>query len=72
VQRLTYGPFGRTQKNTGSVDFARHRFTGQKEDPETELYFYQARYDTPAPDRFLTRIRWSPTPAIPGGWSGSP
>jgi RHS repeat-associated protein len=61
VQRLTYRPWGETQSNTGTVDFDQRRFTGQEQDPETGLYFYQARYYHPELGRFL-----SPDPLVPG------
>ncbi len=65
VQRLTYLPFGETHSNSGSVDFHQRRYTGQEQDPETGLYFYQARYYNPVLGRFL-----SPDPVVPG--AGNP
>ncbi len=60
VQRLTYLPFGETHSNQGSVDFHQRRYTGQEQDPETGLYFYNARYYNPALGRFI-----SPDPIVP-------
>ncbi len=60
VQRLTYLPFGETHTNAGSVDFYQYRFTDQEQDPETGLYFYQARYYNPVLGRFI-----SPDPLVP-------
>ncbi len=65
VQRLTYLPFGETHTNTGSVDFDQRRFTGQEQDPETGLYFYQARYYNPALGRFISPDSIVPEPGNP-------
>ncbi len=65
VQRLTYTPFGETFSNVGSVDFEQHRFTGQEQDPETGLYFYQARYYNPVLGRFLSPDAIVPHPRKP-------
>ena len=53
-------PYGETHTNQGSVDFDQRRFTGQIQDPETGLYFYNARYYNPALGRFI-----SPDPIVP-------
>jgi RHS repeat-associated protein len=45
---------GETFSNTGSVDFEKYRYTGQEEDPETELYYYHARYYNPSFGRFIS------------------
>ncbi len=65
VQRLTYLPFGETSTNVGSADFHDRRYTGQRLDPETGLYFYEARYYHPALGRFI-----SPDAIVPG--AGNP
>lgn len=46
----TYGPYGETENVTGSP----FRFTGRRLDAETGLYYYRARYYSPAQGRFLS------------------
>ena len=46
----TYAPFGQAGEGDGGFPF---RFTGQKLDPETGLYYYKARYYDPELGRFL-------------------
>ena len=65
VQRLTYLPFGETHSNQGSVDFHSRRYTGQELDPETGLYFYNARYYNPTLGRFLSPDSIVPEPGNP-------
>jgi RHS repeat-associated protein len=65
VQRLTYRPFGETQSTQGSADFLQHRFTGQELDPETGLYFYNARYYNPVLGRFISPDSIVPEPGNP-------
>jgi RHS repeat-associated protein len=52
VQETYYFPFGGTRLNTGNV--VKHRYTGQEEDPETGLYYYNARYYDPILARFIS------------------
>ena len=46
---ITYDPFGNSA-STGGVPF---KYTGRRLDPETGLYYYRARYYSPALGRFL-------------------
>ena len=50
VDAHTYSPFGQAGEGDGGFPF---RFTGQKLDPETGLYYYKARYYDPELGRFL-------------------
>jgi len=45
-QLLEYTPYGGVQLNQGSIDLS-HKFTGQRLDDTTGLYFYNARYYDP-------------------------
>ena len=65
VRRLTYKPFWETVSNTGSVDFEKHRFTGQELEPETGLYFYNARYYNPVLGRLISPDSIVPEPGDP-------
>jgi len=49
-ERHTYSPYGVAGINNAGFPF---RFTGQKLDPETGLYYYKARYYDPDTGRFL-------------------
>lgn len=49
LNRYNYGPFGETTSLTGTT----FGFTGQRYDTETGLYYYKARYYSPALGRFL-------------------
>jgi RHS repeat-associated protein len=53
VQELTYGPFGEAITTEGASPL-RHKYTGQEEDPEIGLYYYNARYYDPAIGRFIS------------------
>ncbi len=52
VQETYYYPFGGTRLNTGNV--VKHKYTGQEEDTETGLYYYNARYYDPMLGRFIS------------------
>ena len=51
VDRYTYSSYGKSG-DEGNAGFP-FRFTGQKLDPETGLYYYKARYYSPNLGRFL-------------------
>jgi len=53
VEEIHYYPFGQTRLNSGSVNL-HHKYTGQEEDAETGLYYYNARYYDPAIGRFIS------------------
>ena len=48
--KYTYSPFGVSGTNNTGIPF---RYTGQRLDPETGLYYYKARYYDPETGRFL-------------------
>ena len=52
VDTFTYSPYGVDGSQAGTTGFP-FRFTGQKLDPETGLYYYKARYYDPETGRFL-------------------
>lgn len=64
VQRLDYTPYGTVWRNDGSRDFE-HKFTGQRLDPETNLYYYKARYYDPHLGRFIQPDTIVKTPGDP-------
>ena len=49
-EKFTYSPYGVSGESTTGLPF---RYTGQKLDPETGLYYYKARYYDPEEGRFL-------------------
>ena len=49
-EKFTYSPYGVSGESTTGYPF---RYTGQKLDPETGLYYYKARYYDPEEGRFL-------------------
>jgi RHS repeat-associated protein len=53
VRTTTYQPFGSTYQTSGTQD-ADQKFTGQRLDDTTGLYYYGARYYDPAMGRFIT------------------
>ena len=50
TEKFTYSPYGVSGESTTGLPF---RYTGQKLDPETGLYYYKARYYDPEEGRFL-------------------
>ncbi len=53
IQSISYKPFGETFEVTGT-SFIRNKYTGQEEDAESNLYFYNARYYDPLLGRFAS------------------
>ncbi|MDA8163109.1 MAG: RHS repeat-associated core domain-containing protein [Desulfobacteraceae bacterium] len=53
VEEIHYYPFGQVLSKTGSAN-VKYEFTGQEADPETGLYYYNARYYDPALSRFIS------------------
>ncbi len=53
VQQMDYGPYGTTARQSGSAKRPQ-RFTGQRFDADTALYFYQARYYDAQLGRFIS------------------
>ncbi len=64
VEHTEYRPYGSVSVNTGSVDVA-HKFTGQRDDASTGLYFYHARYYAPDLGRFIQADTIVQAPADP-------
>ena len=64
VQLDEYDPWGKVSRSDGNVD-AEHRFTGQKLDPESGLYYYGARYYDPDLARFVSPDTIVPAPGDP-------
>lgn len=53
VRATRYMPFGGTYQSSGTVDSS-FKFTGQRLDADSDLYYYGARYYDPILGRFLT------------------
>ncbi|MEW5745519.1 MAG: RHS repeat-associated core domain-containing protein [Nitrospirota bacterium] len=64
VQETYYYPYGGVRSNVGSVNL-KHKFTGQEEDAETGLYYYNARYYDPVLARFISPDTIVPNPRDP-------
>ncbi|MFA6486189.1 MAG: CARDB domain-containing protein [Candidatus Magasanikbacteria bacterium] len=58
VAEYEYEPFGATMGYAGTYD-TNYLFTGQEFDPESELYYYNARYYNPTLGRFISRDKSS-------------
>ena len=61
VSEIAYKPYGEVLRKDASgnpastgPDFLRHKYTGQEDDPETGLMYYDARYYDPGIGRFIT------------------
>jgi RHS repeat-associated protein len=61
-----YMPFGLDRYTTGSLNTA-YRFTGQRIEDNTDLYFYQSRWYDPVVGRFLQADSIVPEPGNPQG-----
>lgn len=53
VEEAYYLPFGATMTDTGAVSVS-HKYTSQEYDPESGLYYYNARYYNPVLARFIS------------------
>lgn len=54
IKRIEYAPFGDKRAELGIYNNIKNRFTGQYEDEESDLYYYQQRYYDPILSRFIT------------------
>ena len=54
IKSIEYLPFGEKRTQSGSYNVVKNRFTGQYEDEESDLYYYQQRYYDPTLSRFIT------------------
>jgi RHS repeat-associated protein len=64
AEEIAYLPFGATLSDTGAANDA-HKYTGQRFDAETGLYFYNARYYDPMLGRFISADTIVPSYADP-------
>lgn len=64
VQLNEYDPWGAVSRSEGSID-PDQRFTGQKLDPETGLYYYGGRYYDAEIGRFISADPFIQTPYEP-------
>jgi len=64
VQLNEYDPWGGISRSEGSID-PDTRFTGQKLDPETGLYYYGGRYYDPEISRFISPDPYVQDPGDP-------
>lgn len=64
IQLLQYTPYGTVSRSEGSKDVS-HKFTGQRFDDTTGLYFYNARYYDPELGRFISPDTIVPSPSNP-------
>ena len=64
VEDIHYYPLGQVLSKTGSVD-VKHKYTGQEEDLETGLDYFNARYYDPALGRFISADIYVQSPFDP-------
>ncbi len=64
VQLNEYDPWGSVSRTEGTID-PTHRFTGQKLDPESGLYYYGGRYYDAETGRFVSADPFVQTPLDP-------
>ncbi len=64
VQLNEYDPWGTASRSEGTID-PTQRFTGQKLDPETGLYYYGGRYYDAETGRFVSADPFVQTPLDP-------
>jgi RHS repeat-associated protein len=65
VQQVYYYPFGKVRSNIVNGVDVKHKFTGQEEDAEYGLYYYNARYYDPELGRFISADTIVPNPHDP-------
>lgn len=65
VQQVYYYPFGKVRSNIVNGVDVKHKFTGQEEDAEYGLYYYNARYYNPELGRFISADTIVPNPHDP-------
>ena len=63
VERVEYTPYGSISQQQGAV--VPQKFTGQRQDATTGLYFYGARYYDPTLGRFIQPDTLVPDPTNP-------
>ncbi|MBI4356238.1 MAG: hypothetical protein HY597_07340 [Candidatus Omnitrophica bacterium] len=64
VQEVSYKPYGEVYAQAGAVNLP-HKFTGQRHDVSTGLYYYNARYYDPQLGRFIQPDTVVQAPADP-------
>src|SRR5574340_1504510 len=67
VSTLLYTAFGETRLANGATN-TDYRYTGQREEAELGLYFYNARWYDPSLGRFIQPDSLVPNPGNPMDW----
>jgi len=65
VQQTRYLPFGGYRAGSSPNPITSHAYTGQQENMEIGLYYYNARYYAPTLARFISADTIVPDPANP-------